>query len=177
MKNIQHYKNHAYKIQQNVFAQSPDCWDDLDLFLVFEHNQFNVNRKGFYPKYIYENPEQYEDYYIFPVYAYIHSGVSLSLTNDSYPFNDRWDVSNTGYILISKNLRDDLTDDVALEYADELIKEWNTYLSEEVYDVYIYNTNECKHCGHIEYEELDCLCEVYGYDNAVSEAKEFINNL
>ena len=177
MKNIQIYKNHAYKIHQNEFAQSPNDWDDCDLFLVFEHSEFSVNRKGFYPKYIYENPEQYTDFYIFPVYAYIHSVVSLSLSNNTYPFNDRWDVSSTGFILVSKELRSDITENIALEYAEKLIDEWNLYLAGDVYDVYLYNIKECTHCGNIEYEEIETTCEVYGYDNAVELAKEFINTL
>ena len=38
---------------------------------------------------------------IYPVYAYIHSGIALSTTNRRYPFNDVWDSGLLGYAMVS----------------------------------------------------------------------------
>ena len=33
---------------------------------------------------------------------YDHSGIALSLTRDRYPFNDRWDAGQLGFILVDR---------------------------------------------------------------------------
>lgn len=48
---------------------------------------FEMARKGKLPK------------NVTPVYAYIHSGISLSLSNDSYPYNCRFDSGLFGFII------------------------------------------------------------------------------
>ena len=90
---------------------------------------------------------EYNNYYIFPVDAYIHSGVNLSLANTkNYP-DRKWDVSTTGYILVKKDMvksTENLDANKILdfpnhletrakEYAEGLIETWNQYLSGDVY--------------------------------------------
>lgn len=135
------------RVEQDSDPESPDNWGNEDMFLVYEHRDFTIRRKGFEPRDIFEYLEdcheqvdnnKYDDYYIFLVYAYIHSGVSLSLGNDKYPFNDRFDVSTTGYILIKKNPKGDafdiiVTEKEAKELAEGLIETWNQYLSGNIW--------------------------------------------
>jgi hypothetical protein len=135
------YKNYTITIESDDDAESPDSWDDEDIFLVYDHRQFAVSRTGFEPRDIWEcicdiKEKEYEGYYVFTVYAYIHSGVSLSLGYNG----DMWDTSSTGFILVKKDLlkgssknEEDLTKEEAEKYAENLIKNWNKYLSEEVY--------------------------------------------
>lgn len=137
------------RIFRDDFAQSPHDWENDDAFLVYEHRQFNVDVEGFKPREIFEVlknnniPEaerdedwiydnQYDEYKIFVVYAYIHSGVSLSLGNSDYPFNDRWDVSTTGFVVINKAEFDN-NEETMQKAAESLIKDWNDYLSGNVY--------------------------------------------
>ncbi len=182
------YKGHKIEIIQDEDAESPDVWGNEDLFLVYDHRDFNVERKGIIPREIHQyltyppkpkkekfgfienntfngEPSEftleggkeayeealeewennkdfsdYSDYFIFPVDAYIHSGVNLSLANTvNYP-DRRWDVSTTGYVLVKKDIlkdsskhEEDLTEEEANKYAESLIKEWNQYLSGDVY--------------------------------------------
>jgi len=124
-KNVEYTLN----IIQDEFSESPDRWENNDIFLVYDHRQFNVKRENFDPHSIFThleakrqiekseitlngkstveeysedlNPE-YDKYWIFGVDAYIHSGINLSLSNTKdYP-DRKWDVSTTGYILVRK---------------------------------------------------------------------------
>ena len=156
------YKGYRIKIRQDDNYESPNDWDDEDLFLVYDHRQFYVKRKGFEPSRIFDylhaksqvdddnDPEgdyqeemdsyaEYNDYWIFPVDAYIHSGVHISLANTKdYP-DRRWDVSTSGYILVERETWNNFDD--AVEAAEGLIKEWNYYLSGEVYGFIIEKPN------------------------------------
>ncbi len=181
------YKNHKIEIFQDLQPESPHNWENDDCFLVYDHRQFNVKVDGFEPVIIYQHlrakfelealPKEnlsesqldikaiaedhynskFEEYFIWTVYAYIHSGVSLSLGNNTYPFNDKWDVSSTGYILISKAEFDN-DQEKALKAAQSLVETWNDYLSGNVY-------------GYIAYEqdkEIDSVWGFYGDDHKES---------
>jgi len=83
-------------------------------------------------------PEDYSEYHIWTVYAYIHSGIVLSLETTSYPFTDRWDVSTTGFVLAKKDAfinattSKHLTKEEVEKHAKILIEVWNIYLSGDV---------------------------------------------
>jgi hypothetical protein len=125
------------RIYQDDDPRSPDDDDNEDAFIVYEHRNFAVSRNGFDPSKIHEalqeaeDPKEFNKYHIWVVNAYIHSGVSLSLSRAQYPFNDRWDVSTTGYCLISRKEWPD--EAKAKEVAESVIKEWNQYLLGDVY--------------------------------------------
>lgn len=96
---------------------------------------------------------QFLDYYIFPVDAYIHSGVHLSLADTkNYP-DRRWDVSTTGYVLVKKDQilpeYDMGVVETALHYrakemAESLIETWNQYLSGDVYGFKVLKSRNVK---------------------------------
>lgn len=118
-------------------AESPDQWEDKGLFLVHDHRQFSVTREGFDPQDIVEylrkqeDARDYSDYHIFPVAAYIHSGIVLSLGSGSHFPDQSWDVSHCGFVLVAK--KEWTEPDAARMVAEGLIEEWNIYLSGQVY--------------------------------------------
>jgi hypothetical protein len=133
------------RIIRDKFAQSPASWEDENVFLVYNHRQFDITIEGFDPNDINEYLEgcheqkendKYDDYFIFPVDAYIHSEIHLSLSDIvNYP-DKRWDVSTTGYILVKRNLDDtavEILEDHAKNLVERLLETWNQYLSGEVY--------------------------------------------
>lgn len=144
------YKGYDIDIKVDELAECPDFWGNEDLFLVYDHRDFCIERKGYDPTEIYEHCMEnkkwfYEGYYVFPVFAYIHSGVSLSLGNNSYPFNDQWDVSMKGFVLLKRMKGWSWQRNKAKKIAPYLITEWNQYLSG---DVYYYNVDEANEsCG------------------------------
>lgn len=162
------YKDMFYEVQQEQNPVNPnDMWEDI--FLVYDHRNFYVEVPGFDAKEVYQNLEKYEkNYKIFPVYAYIHSGVKLSIVNDVYPFNDRWDVSFKGFVLIDIKNKD-------LEaLVDVFIKEWNQYLEGDVWCLKIYTKTTCKECGSNHYELVEDFGHVYGYREVEKLAKNII---
>jgi len=161
------------EIWQDENAESPNENGNEDTFLVYDHRSFTVNRDNFEPQEIHnyltvvtddkDEVTDYSNYWIFVVYAYIHSGVSLSLGNTEFPYNCNWDTSSTGYILVKKdilqqgagNVEKDLTQKEAHKYAESLIKEWNTYLSGDIYGFTVVEEVKCELCKHIEEESVD----------------------
>jgi hypothetical protein len=121
-------------------AESPDEFGDDGAFLVHYHRSFDIRRDRIITAddardwYQGRKIPQQKDYHIFAVSAYIHSGVALSLSNDTYPFNDRWDVSHVGLILLSKK-EWKTKSKRALKYAQGLIETWNQYLCGDVYGI------------------------------------------
>jgi hypothetical protein len=123
------------RVIRDESAESPDDWGNTDMFLIYDHRQFNIKRKGFDPEDIAQwyqasfRTLDYEGYHVFPVAAYIHSGVSLSLT-DSLK-RQGWDTSVRGFILVAVELGK--SEEKAKEYAQGLIDTWNQYLSGDVW--------------------------------------------
>jgi hypothetical protein len=199
MKDYKLKSGNILRVLPDPNPESPDTWENEDVFLVYDHRQFTVKREGFEPRNIFnaltlEYPnepirENFEDdegyqcamdeyhadfddcndikskyvhYFIFPVDAYIHSGVHLSLANtEKYP-DRRWDVSTTGYILVKKemiNLEGEnnfqVGESEAKEYAENLIQTWNQYLSGEIYGYQILKT---------ENKEIDSCWGFFGDD-------------
>ena len=135
----------ARYITRDEDADSPDTWGDDNLFLVHYHRSFDVRRD----KIIVEDeaaaicrgesladsrhPDLLATYWVFPVSAYIHSGVVLSLAS-SFPMDGQgWDTSHVGLALVAKKEWPD--EGKAREAASALVTEWNQYLSGEVYTI------------------------------------------
>ena len=122
---------------QDDDPESPNEFCDNELFLVHYHRDFCIRQGNIITEeetrewYQGKKISQAKNYHIFPVTAYIHSGVALSLSSDKYPFNDRWDVSHVGLVLVSKKEWKDKRK--ARKAAKSLIEEWNMYLSGDVY--------------------------------------------
>ena len=138
------YKGHDINIFDDDVCESPDDWGNDERFLVYDHRDFTVKRDGFDPADIFEvfqTKTLYDGFFIYPVYAYIHGGVSLSLGR-GYPHNCRWDTSFKGFILIKKQKGTYNRETSAREVAEALIKTWNIYLSGEVYG-YDCGTDSC----------------------------------
>lgn len=232
-----------YKLEiiQDDDAESPNEWDNEDVFLVYNHREFTVKKDGFEPQHIHQhlkakegvdyyneilknkdslNSQQledlgyykhdyvpeYEKYYIFPVEAHIHSGVSLSLT-DNFE-KQGFDTSVAGFVLVSKveaisslEYQKGEPEDLAEEWAEALIETWNTYLMGDVYGFRLYkadkrysisadNFQNLINSGHgfdehtrdeyfnteIEWEEIDSCYGFYGNNIKTNGILEHIDD-
>jgi len=150
------YKDYLITIKDDD-AESPNAWMDENRILVYDHRQFTVDRKGFEPMEIFQammEPALYKGYHVFPLYAYIHSGVSLSLTYNG----DRWDTSMKGFILIKDGEEGVTSREEALKPAEDLVELWNSYLEGS----YWFNIK------NPEGDEIDSCGGFYGYDHEKS---------
>ena len=161
------YRGYEITAHYDEDTDSPDRWGDENAFIVYDHRQFFVERKGFNPEEIWEHVQEtkqktYDGYYVFPLYAYIHSGVSLSLGRLSYPFTCPWDTSMTGFVLVKRE-KGTWNIDKAEKTAESVVDEWNMFLSGEVYGY----TSECGSCWGFYGED--------GYKQMIEAAKSEID--
>ena len=134
MKNIITYRGKQIEIIQDIDAQSPSEYADTGLFLVANHRQCYIPEPGekHIPATFKELVDKYKKtHWIFPVEAYIHSGVHLSLSGQgNYP-DRRWDVSQLGAVFVAKS--EWRLSKKALTAAQALLTEWNQYFSGDVW--------------------------------------------
>ena len=129
------YRNYEIAVYYDDSSESPNDWRDDERFLICDHRDIIITRDGFDIAHIFEvfqAKNLYAGFFIYPVYAYIHSGGSLSLGRQ-YPFNCRWDSSFVGFVLVKKQKGTYNRETSAREAAEGLIKSWNTCLSGDVY--------------------------------------------
>jgi hypothetical protein len=107
---------------------------------VYDHRNFYVKREGFDPDDIYETMQTgkklFDGYFYFPVYAYIHSGVSLQLKRwfSGLPQgHNEFDVSFRGFALVKKE-KGYYTMEKAYKIAEDVVNTWNDYLNENVWN-------------------------------------------
>lgn len=152
----------SVKIERDEMAENPSQWGDTGLFLVANHRQCWIPEPG--EKRIPENAKELVDKYkkthwIFPLEAYIHSGVRLALSNEGNFPDRQWDVSQLGCVFVAKE--EWRLSKSARKAAYALIEEWNQYLSGDV------------HCWQIldkEEQVVESCGGFYGFEYAKQEA-------
>ena len=171
------------KVVQDEQADSPDEWKNDDAFVVYDHRQFSVSRKGFEPRDIFDHIQAggklYDGYHVFVLYAYIHSGVVLSVGDHNFP-DARWDVSSTGFVLVKRTKGWSWKRAKALEIAKSITEEWNQYLCGDVYGYKIFDmTGIDKDDDDLESDEMvDSCWGFYGdHENCMTEAVSVVESL
>ena len=128
------YRGCKVRIERDEDAESPGKWEDTGLFIVANHRDFYVTEPG--EKRVPEDPKTLvarynKTHWIFPLEAYIHSGVVLAYGHEGQFPDRRWDVSQLGFVFVSK--KQWRLSKKAKETGQNLIDSWNKYLSGEVY--------------------------------------------
>jgi hypothetical protein len=176
MKTI-NYKGYFIKIDNdNECMENPDDWGNEDSFLVYDHRDFEIKREGFDPGDIYEQMREtgepiFNGYFYLPVYAYIHSGVSLQLKrwfNGLPQGHNEFDVSFKGFVLVKKE-KGSYTMEKAYTIAESIIDTWNDYLHGNVWNFRAEDKNE---------NIIDSCCGFYGdpeKSGLMEEAKSSID--
>lgn len=168
------------KIYQDDDCESPTAWGDNNVFLCAYHRDFWIEAPSDkFKDRIFTKDEvieiaqknyKHKDYFVFPIEAYIHGGVSLALSTEGNFPDRQFDVSQIGAIFIKKT--EFKTKDKARHCAIGLINTWNDYLSSNVFG-YIIEDNQGNH--------LESCWSFYGdYDKdggALSEALSLVDHL
>lgn len=184
------------RIIQDEDASNPEEYD-CPVYLAHFHRQFETcndalpfsNAKGFQDflnepvRGDFNNAEDYHDAHdewreereqwaVFLVSAYIHSGVVLALAGsiEDARFPDRqWDVSHVGAVLVKKD--GEWGEDVDFEeIARGHLEAWNQYLSGDVWGYVVDRAVRCEHCGNVEYEDVDSCWSFYGIEDCKEAA-------
>ena len=101
--------------------------------------------------------------FVIPIYAYIHSGICLSLDGDSYPFNDEWDAGVAGFAVTSGDSKEE-----AKQALQKYIDAYNDVIGTGLYSVYILDEFD---------NEVECLGEMTGSQvNAEAEKRNLSVN-
>lgn len=154
----------SLEIVQDTDAMSPAEWED-SMFLIADHSQFFVpptpKRRNFDMSE--EIAERKQTHHIFPVEAYIHSGVRLALANCGNFPDRQWDVSLCAVIFAARS--EWKTKSSAVKAALAKVNEWNEYLSGDVWGCVIKDEN-----GYT----VDSCWGFYGHDYAQQEGKRML---
>lgn len=178
------YKEHIIEICQDEDPENPREWDNLSVLHCW-HKRMKIGDENYYLyneedkrriKQVISKAKRNRDI-IYNLYIYQHTGISLSLSNEHYPYNDRWDAGQVGYVIVdrkkaleeysqkrmSKKLRDKIDKIVEGE-----IETYNQYFGG---DVYGYKVIEDK-----ENEDDDESCwGFYGIESAIEGAKSIVD--
>ena len=122
------------RLEQDQDAQSPQEDSDLGLFIIANHRDFNVPAPG--NERVDSDPDVEkspftETHWIFPLEAYIHSGVVLAFGREGNFPDRQWDVSQVGWVFAAKN--EWRLSASARKAAANYIETWNQYLSSDVW--------------------------------------------
>ena len=159
------YKGHVIKLLPDPDAGNPRGDFDHAATFAFFHKRYSLGDKVEIKSEDYRGwnemeadiGRRYKPSYITPVYMYDHSGLVLSTS----PFSCPWDSGQVGFMWITDP---DIPQDKLPGVVEAEIKELNMWLSGDVWTIDIDDGKEC-------------LGGVYGYDYAVKEAKRMINNM
>lgn len=165
------YHGYTIRIEQDPEPMSPEEYGVDEVFLTGEHRQFSVERPGFMLRDLADARRLKavkKAYYLFPLIAYIHSGVALSLTR-GYPFDCPWDSGQVGFVFVKKIEGEEaVTRETAERNAEYLVQSWNRYLSGDVWGFIIEDADG---------EMVDSCWGFEGYEYAVEQAKEVVEGL
>lgn len=156
---------------------NPREWDNLGT-MVCSHPRYNLGDVQIGYKnneYYYRDAQSFLDWLqvnqkktvVLPLYLYDHSGITMSTDNSNYPFCDRWDSGQVGYIYITyEKIKEEYGWKIVNEARKQQIKE---YLRNEVatYDDYltgnVYGYNVfCDNCDPDHENSIDSCWGFYG---------------
>jgi hypothetical protein len=143
---IEMYRNTEIELHYDTNSQSPNDWDNDTAFLIYDHSDFATAPYGMKPSDADDIFERWSKrkrtyfingyyHWIFPVFAYIHGGVSLYLSRSAASMYEPsgFDTSFKGFVLVTRQRTQFWCREDAFKYAGEILKEWNQYNNGEVY--------------------------------------------
>lgn len=167
----------SVRIFSDEDPESPREWDNLGTIYYSSSSRYVLGDKGLNSAERGELAERIarEEVIALPVYAYIHSGVTMNTTGFSCP----WDSGQSGWIVAEL---DDverefgaITEEVKKRVLDCLRGEIATYgqfLCGDVYGYEVVRIVHCNKCGNDEEIVEDSCWGFYGLDYCIEEAKE-----
>lgn len=175
------HKGLTINIIPDFDPESPREWDNLGTILYSSSARECIGDRAVGREEMNEIMNR-KDIVCLPVYAYIHSGVTINTTG----FSCTWDSGQCGIIYVtyadvlkewsrkrmSKKLRAQIEDNLRGEIAT-----YDQYLRGDVYGYSISKKNTCETCEHTDDEVLDSCWGFYGIDYCREEAQAVADSL
>jgi hypothetical protein len=171
--------NRELKIVSDFDVESPREWSNMGTMLCFhkrynlgDENPYNMNDFDSWMEFKERLEKDHDIAIILPIFMYDHSGITIS-TSLEYPYNDRWDAGQVGFIFVTKEkIREEYsvkhvtkkTLQKALTYLLGEIEVYDLYLRGEVYGFQLVELSKCSECGESHEETIDSCYGFYGYD-------------
>ena len=170
------YKNHKIEILPDEHCENPiQTWDMLGEYYCW-HRRYSLGNSDRF-----NTPDEVIAYakqtgsLLFNLYMYDHSGITLSISNSHYPFNDRWDAGQLGFVLVDrekalkefgkKRLTKKLKQKIYKTIEGE-VETYNQYLAGDVYGYVVRRDNE----------PIDSCWGFYGQSDCLNEAKSIVDS-
>ena len=164
------HNNKTINIVNDEHAESPRTWDNLGTMICF-HGRYNLGDEHSFDYNSFEEMEkaiekQY-DAVVLPLYLYDHSGITISTS----PFSCPWDSGQVGFIAISKEkARNEYgwkaitkkRKELLTSYLEGEVETYDQYLRGDIFGFEILNSE-----GEVE----DSCWGFYGEESAIEEAK------
>jgi hypothetical protein len=153
------------KIIQDSNPQAPNEWDDDACMLIANHRQCFIPPSPKDRRFDMQDEidKRKDTHWIFPLEAYIHSGVVLALAGEGNFPDRQWDVSRLGVVFCSK--KGWRLSKQARKAAESKVAEWNQYLSGDVWGYAVEDESG---------ETLDSCWGFYGHDYCKSEGESML---
>jgi len=193
-------------VEQDEDPESPREWDNLGIMICWHRNYELGDKHSYkdtdemygelYRQFIGKEPEQFdhetdEDFgkriteevdkhiVILPLMLYDHSGITMS-TSRGYPFNDRWDAGQVGWIYAPKSTlgrTDEQTEEILVSEVDT----YDKYLRGDIMWFSLDTKMYCPTCKHKFVEQIDSCGGFYDIKDIVDylpeDAKELLDKL
>ena len=147
-------------IEQDEYAEAPDWYESVKIAYP-KSSRYVLGNHGVAVSEMEEIEEKIKSGELvgLPVYAYVHSGVALSI----HPFECPWDSAQSGFVFADpKRMAEEFGEDFDFkEILESAVKDFNTYLQGDVYVIRVY----------VDGEDVECVGGFYGLDYAKQEAK------
>lgn len=158
-------------------SESPREWDNLGKMVCF-HRRYPLGDEHDIKKENFNSWDKLEDYLhyikdahvILPLYLYDHSGITMS-TDLRYPYNDRWDAGQVGFIYATKEdirksfMRKRITSLLRGRVMKVLrgeIKTYDQYLRGDIFGFEIVKLVKCNDCNNVEEKSVNSCWGFYG---------------
>jgi hypothetical protein len=169
------YKGYTIEIWRDEMPENPREWDTFGTMVCF-HGRYDLGDKHNFSIDEAKELAQSEDVISLPLYLYDHSGITMS-TECVYPYNDRWDAGQVGFIYVTKeNIRKEFNvkriSPAVMQKAFDLLRS-----EVKLYDHYLCDDDYGYSITVVETPEVIDSCGGYlgEYEYALQAAKEVID--
>lgn len=178
--------NYLLQVVPDEIPESPREWDNLSTMVCF-HGRYDLGDKHNYDHRDYSGWEEMKSaiiknekpVVILPLYLYDHSGITISTS----PFSCPWDSGQIGFVFVTrekakkefrqKRITKKIIEE-SLRIMQAEVETYDQYLTGDVYGYKVYEISTCDQ-GHEHKEMVDSCYGYYGEAECMEEAERVYN--